>query len=130
MIFENQRTGNACSQVESSPNLRMHFCFTSFVILLIHFVYELWEGDTIGGVTEERHTWDIFWCWFYFLTEVWSLDMGCNWKSPSWYHDWYCFGYTLYFSIWSSILVINTVCFVMLVFIYNFHFVSPILCLN
>ena len=37
MIFENQRTGNTCSQVESSQSLRMHFCFMSFVILLISF---------------------------------------------------------------------------------------------
>ena len=57
-------------------------------------------------MTEERHSWDIFCCWFYFITEVESLDMGCNWKSPGWYHDWYCFGYTLYFSILSSILIL------------------------
>ena len=74
-------------------------------------------------MTEERHTWDIFWCWFYFLTEVWSLDMGCNWKSPKliswlvlfWIH--FIFQYTIFY------FKINIVCFVMLVFIYNFHFV-------
>ena len=70
------------------------------------------------GVIEERYTWDIFCCWFYFITEVESLDMGCNWKYPSWYHDWYCFGYTLYFSIWSSILILiqcTLLCFCLLI---------------
>ena len=58
------------------------------------------------GVMEERHTWNIFCYWFYFITEVGSLDVGCNWKSPGWYHYWYCFGYTLYVSILSSILIL------------------------
>ena len=67
----------------------------------------------LGIFMENRMEWlkkDILeilcWCWFRFLTEVWSLEMGCNWKYPSWYHDCYCFGYTLYFSIWSSILIL------------------------
>ena len=51
---------------------------------------------------------------YYFDTsvvpaEVLSLGMGCDWKSPSWYHDWYYFRYSLYFSIWSSIFNINTI---------------------
>ena len=91
-VFENQRTGNACSE---------------------------------DGVTEERHTWDIFWCWFYFLTEVWYLDMGCNWNSPNliswlvlfWIHS--IFQYMIFY------FNINTVYFAMLVFIYNFSLFHP-----
>ena len=77
------------------------------------------------------HPWNIFCCWCCFITEVESLDVRCNWTSTDWYHYWYyCFGYILYFSILSSILILITVCFVILVFNYHFHFVSSISHLN
>ena len=75
MIFENQRTGNAFSQVESSQSLRMHFCFTSFVILLISFcIWELWEGDTTRW-SDWRETY-LRYILMLVLFPYWSLIFG------------------------------------------------------
>ena len=61
----------------------------------------------IWGSVWKKHTWNIFCCWCCFIPEVESLDVRYNWTSTDWYHYWYyCFGYIIYFSILSSILIL------------------------